>query len=1394
MTKFKFVGSGTVQNINIAYDGTDIDSIDHVYLYDGNNMLGTGDRDGNYFAFEDINWNINNTKYLTVEADFNIDALTDSTHKFGIEDISSVTGLSAIGSFPIWGESFRIGNTTVSTATIAKVGNPSNPSVGEYADLANFSITNGTNDIALNSISLTQDGTIDNADLTNLELWQGTDKLAEVGTIIDNKINFNLTTPYQIDSNTSCTLTVKGLASGSANETIKIYLASTSDANMEDLQYSIGANVINNYEGETNYSEVTLQGASVTLAFNGPATGQINIAQDQIMMNLAITAADRQVEVKKLSFLLTGDNLETEDTKLFSDIKVRETDSAYSQANTTLMGPQSLCDDGDSQTDQTSCMIDFTDSFFVDANETKYLQLTWDVTDNDYFNGNDKTYHVELLPLTSTSFRYTDDGEYVDTANIAPNEGFVGNDQTVVNNATLHVTLDPSVSSSTVTRPQQNYDFAAFAFTSSNNNTTINSIKLTGYIDDDASGNFSAGISNGISVNEVIQSVKLLDGANQIGDQVVANDDGTVIFNNLSYEIPANTTKVIRVVSSFSGDAPFGNNPDRISFDITDAQTDIIAIDNNLNAVNAVGDASNGGITPNVFVTILSVSNTFPIGEITEATCSYSSNMVTVRGNAYDPDEQDKQIYIYVDENGTRHYSQTDINGDFEISYTPINLSEKNISLYGEDTLNSQYHLLDSQNGIICQDNSLLGTLSVQKNDYTPNSNIVLAGTSNLELGRFDLTATGEDMIVQQLGINIGDDNLDKQAIENVYINYEGNNIAANAFYPDNSADNEAFFGYLAITVPKDNTVTFKIMADLRSMDSNGLYSGKNINVGVNDDIYLQFTGQTSSAIGTVFANHVDGGAEAEGNTMVIHKSKPIISSTTLTNNVLEAGEKEVYKFGLNANNGDYEFGKFILKYAKTGNYNIDSCNVYRDAAIAANGIISTDKISFTFNSSQIISTVPTYIIKCTFSGTFSNNNAFDSFIDADTNYVANDTFQNIAATDANIVWSDLGDSNHLDIGNNSTSSDFTNGYLLESLDHQVLVYTSSEPAAPTVDLKANGSDGPVTINSGDNITMNWTITNATSCTASGSWSGSKNSSGGEETINNVTTDGTYTLQCTGDGGTASDSVTVNVQEAVNTDAGIIFIRGGNIYKISLDGTNEIQLTSGGTDSSPRVSGNVVYFSRTRSGGSHNIWKMKTDGTEVTKLTDDGGNDTDPLLGDGKVFFKSNRVADKDYYYMNTDGGTITAFDPKNNFYFAHIGLGYHNGSEHLVTVSTATWYNLYRYNNLFDVNYLTNTKVGSDYSGTAGASSFIWTSSGNTMIMSCSVDDACGTGGNIYTYNKNDGSKSHIVAGSSPSFSSSEDRIIFVNSSGHISLIGLDGTNEVDLGVSGTNPQYSAL
>jgi hypothetical protein len=80
----------------------------------------------------------------------------------------------------------------------------------------------------------------------------------------------------------------------------------------------------------------------------------------------------------------------------------------------------------------------------------------------------------------------------------------------------------------------------------------------------------------------------------------------------------------------------------------------------------------------------------------------------------------------------------------------------------------------------------------------------------------------------------------------------------------------------------------------------------------------------------------------------------------------------------------------------------------------------------------------------------------------------------------------------------------------------------------PTVDLKANSSDGPITVPYNTAATLSWTSSNAASCTASGAWSGTKATSGSEST-GNITSSKTYTLTCTGPGGSAFDSVTVNV-------------------------------------------------------------------------------------------------------------------------------------------------------------------------------------------------------------------------------------------------------------------------
>jgi hypothetical protein len=80
----------------------------------------------------------------------------------------------------------------------------------------------------------------------------------------------------------------------------------------------------------------------------------------------------------------------------------------------------------------------------------------------------------------------------------------------------------------------------------------------------------------------------------------------------------------------------------------------------------------------------------------------------------------------------------------------------------------------------------------------------------------------------------------------------------------------------------------------------------------------------------------------------------------------------------------------------------------------------------------------------------------------------------------------------------------------------------------PKVDLKVNNSDGPIQISYNDSIILSWTSTNASSCQASGDWSGQKSLSG-SESIKNLTSSKTFNLTCIGPGGSTTDSVIVNV-------------------------------------------------------------------------------------------------------------------------------------------------------------------------------------------------------------------------------------------------------------------------
>ena len=84
-------------------------------------------------------------------------------------------------------------------------------------------------------------------------------------------------------------------------------------------------------------------------------------------------------------------------------------------------------------------------------------------------------------------------------------------------------------------------------------------------------------------------------------------------------------------------------------------------------------------------------------------------------------------------------------------------------------------------------------------------------------------------------------------------------------------------------------------------------------------------------------------------------------------------------------------------------------------------------------------------------------------------------------------------------------------------------------PPPPSVDLKANGSDGPLTLNYNSTPTLSWVATNAASCVAQGGWNGVRPTFG-QETVGPLTSlSNTFTLRCSGPGGTRTDSVSVSI-------------------------------------------------------------------------------------------------------------------------------------------------------------------------------------------------------------------------------------------------------------------------
>jgi hypothetical protein len=138
----------------------------------------------------------------------------------------------------------------------------------------------------------------------------------------------------------------------------------------------------------------------------------------------------------------------------------------------------------------------------------------------------------------------------------------------------------------------------------------------------------------------------------------------------------------------------------------------------------------------------------------------------------------------------------------------------------------------------------------------------------------------------------------------------------------------------------------------------------------------------------------------------------------------------------------------------------------------------------------------------------------------------------------------------------------------------------TATPNPPTVNISAN----PTSINSGQSSTISWSSTNATSCTASGGWSGTLPVSGSQSV--SPLANSVYAITCTNGGGSVTSSANVSIVGATSPPTISIFanpssVFGGSSATLSWSTTDATTCTASGDWTGTRATSGSITVTPT---------------------------------------------------------------------------------------------------------------------------------------------------------------------------------------------------------------------
>ena len=215
---------------------------------------------------------------------------------------------------------------------------------------------------------------------------------------------------------------------------------------------------------------------------------------------------------------------------------------------------------------------------------------------------------------------------------------------------------------------------------------------------------------------------------------------------------------------------------------------------------------------------------------------------------------------------------------------------------------------------IIASAGSMTGSLAAD--DAETESQVILAGASNVVLAKYRLTAATEALKLNKIRIVLPDSTAEE--ISTLALYDGATKLTSDVAVTDGSgADYADFNSFVAdFIVPKDASKTLTVKAST-GLTSNGASSGTSITASIDYDTNFEARGINGSDT----VDSALGGANIDGRAMIFRKAKLTFTETALTSTAIANGsENEVYKFSVTADGNDATLKQLVFDVTLTEN------------------------------------------------------------------------------------------------------------------------------------------------------------------------------------------------------------------------------------------------------------------------------------------------------------------------------------------------------------------------------------------------------------------------------------------------------------------------------------------